>query len=644
MSFERFIIQPSWVNRVTERISNADIVGIDLETYPKPSFKNHSKGGLDPYLSEIRSITLAIAGYSFFIDLQKIRDIEPLLKAFRDRKITYVSHNQRFEVSHLLNKYDTFFERGFCTFLASQMLTPVYTYAKHSLEACVDKWLGIKLDKTSQKSDWSGELSQEQIDYAFTDAEILLPLYDKFHGLLDRAGMMKAAQIEFDCILAIADMELTGVCRDLDMIKELDAVLNTRINILKEYLQYEFPKSLLGKQQRSFLLDDPINIDSPLQLKKAFKEKTGISLEIPDEYDNSGKKKKKPGLSSVIVKHRHLYPKLIDAIIDYGSLSHMKASFAEPLLSDEHIHPVSGRIHPDYMQLGQQTGRCAMKNPNFNFPAPYKFGPAVKASDPIFGPNYYYPKSFRNTIIPQEGNLYSIVDFANSQLRIIADTPFANEKALQEEFALSTGADPYSRIGAIGMTLRDGREWTKQEIKASGIRQKYKTLTLALAFICSAKRFQSQQLDDTRIEPPLDQCEQEIANFYQALPGMKKWQRDFPPIVREQGYVRTKAGRKIFIPPEYCTANRAVNFGVVGTECDGAKLALGRFSRELRKKNYASRPVLFLYDEIIADTPSSEIDDIRILQEKIMLDSMQEQLVDVPAGVDGHMGDSWASK
>ena len=47
---------------------------------------------------------------------------------------------------------------------------------EHSLEACCAGKLGVELNETHQASDWYGDLSEEMLSYAATDAEVLLPL------------------------------------------------------------------------------------------------------------------------------------------------------------------------------------------------------------------------------------------------------------------------------------------------------------------------------------------------------------------------------------------------------------------------------------------------------------------------------------
>ena len=59
-------------------------------------------------------------------------------------------------------------------------------------------------------------LLKEQLQYAANDAAVLLPLHSKLNRQLDLAKLTHTAKTEFDCLNAVAQMELNGVRLDLD--------------------------------------------------------------------------------------------------------------------------------------------------------------------------------------------------------------------------------------------------------------------------------------------------------------------------------------------------------------------------------------------------------------------------------------------
>jgi ribonuclease D len=120
------------------------------------------------------------------------------------------------------------FRKGIDTFLAAVILacglweTDEYGF---SLDDMVQKHLGIMLDKTQQKSDWSRpELDPIQIKYAARDAEILLQLWPEMAKELLAQGQMNVAQLEFDAVNSVASLELNGFPLDPDRWTALNAM------------------------------------------------------------------------------------------------------------------------------------------------------------------------------------------------------------------------------------------------------------------------------------------------------------------------------------------------------------------------------------------------------------------------------------
>jgi len=69
----------------------------------------------------------------------------------------------------------------FCTMKASKEVRGYRISDGHNLKSVVKRELGIDIDKTYQKADWTRRpLTQGMINYAAMDAEVLIKLYDVF--------------------------------------------------------------------------------------------------------------------------------------------------------------------------------------------------------------------------------------------------------------------------------------------------------------------------------------------------------------------------------------------------------------------------------------------------------------------------------
>src|SRR4029453_6171164 len=82
---------------------------------------------------------------------------------------------------------------------------------RHNLADVVGHFLHEELAKEAQRSDWGGELTSQQLQYAATDAAVLLRLREVLLPALQAAGLAEVATLEWCCLPAGAEMELSGI-------------------------------------------------------------------------------------------------------------------------------------------------------------------------------------------------------------------------------------------------------------------------------------------------------------------------------------------------------------------------------------------------------------------------------------------------
>ena len=100
----------------------------------------------------------------------------------------------------------------------------------------------------------------------------------------------------------------------------------------------------LYKQRR--LCYEPINLGSPKQLLDAFKE-----LGIPLQSTSA---------EAIADLPEGVYPE-VDLLKAWREANMFPVKFGDRLLAN--IHPVTGRIHPNLIQIGADTGRMSVSNP-----------------------------------------------------------------------------------------------------------------------------------------------------------------------------------------------------------------------------------------------------------------------------------------
>src|SRR6266542_5208905 len=176
---------------------------------------------LDPYFGRLRLIQVATPSGVHIIDLDAFRNggngdllqtntLSPLRELLSAHRPVKIAHNAKFDAKFIKHSLGVDLGGIFDTLLASQLLGAGDIEERHGLEAVASRYLNEAVDKTERLSNWNLELSTAQLEYAARDAAILLPLREKLIERLRSYSLVKCAQLEFECIMPVADLELTG--------------------------------------------------------------------------------------------------------------------------------------------------------------------------------------------------------------------------------------------------------------------------------------------------------------------------------------------------------------------------------------------------------------------------------------------------
>ena len=114
----------------------------------------------------------------------------------------------------------------------------------------------------------------------------------------------------------------------------------------------------------------------------------------------------------------------------------------------------------------------------------------------------------------------------------------------------------------------------------------------------------------------------------------------------KNGYVTTLLNRRRYLP-EIRSDNRnirefgertAVNTPIQGTAADLIKLAMIRIADRLRKDSWKSKMILQIHDELVFETPDSEVEGLSAMVKKEMEEAIS---LSVPVKVDVGVGANW---
>ena len=548
-------------------------IGLDIETT-----------GLDPILDKIRLVQISTPTNTYVIDMYHvpISVLNPVLESGPIKII----HNAKFDAGFLYSAPDgVMAEPIFDTMITDQVLHH-RGYAR-SLKDLSKEYLNIDLDKEKQTSDWGVEhLSEAQIQYAAQDAEVLLPL----KGIQEK----KAADLEITAVVdlenrlvpAICWMERSGVNLDINLWNELVKSAEARAIRLKDELNLsvaEHTSSGLDMFGNAAVF---INWDSPVQVKKLLSD-LGVEIENTKH--------------STLESNRGRHP-VISLLLDYREAAKKVSTYGTDW--EKHVHPASGRIHANWVQIGSATGRMSCKNPNMQ--------------------NLPRETAYRNCFRAAPDCVLIKADYAQIELRLAAE--IAPDVRMKKAF--HEGRDLHSVTASYLLGKPETESVTDSQ------RQMAKAVNFGLIFGMGARGLSSYAQNNFRVEMDEEAATNVRRRYFEAYIGIKNWHE----LQSKKLETRTILGRHRILEGDRDYTNR-LNSPIQGSAADGLKLALIKLWETRHRVN--AYPVLTVHDEIVIETPYELADEATEWLENCMKDGMGEFLREVPVEVDVTVKESW---
>src|SRR5512145_46159 len=196
------------LRKAIEILATQPVVGLDTETTE-----------LDPFTSRLRLIQLATSDRVFVLDFDHFNNngdaaksdtLAPLRRLLAAPRPIKIAHNAKFDAKFIKHNLGVDLGGLFDTLLASQLVGAGDIEERHGLETVASRYLNEAVDKSERLSNWNFELSEAQLEYAARDAAVLLPLREKLIERLRTESLVKCAQLEFECVMTVVDIELAG--------------------------------------------------------------------------------------------------------------------------------------------------------------------------------------------------------------------------------------------------------------------------------------------------------------------------------------------------------------------------------------------------------------------------------------------------
>src|SRR5256886_2213910 len=321
------------VRRAVEQLASRQVIGLDTETTD-----------LDPHLSRLRLIQLATPDNVFVIDIDKFESYDlkrseefaSLRRLIGSARPIKIAHNSKFDAKFIKHNLGVDLGGLFDTLLASQLVSAGDIEQRHGLEAIAGRYLNEAVDKSERLSNWEFELSEAQLQYAARDAAVLIPLRDKLIERIKALDLVRCAQLEFECVMPVVDLELAGFYMDKRRWLEQLAIVGERRAELANELQ-----EMLGEGVAQASLFGParanINLDSQQQVTESLNR---LGIPLPDSTRNW---KLQPLAAQ--------YP-VVAKLLEYRTMQKALTSYGQNMI--DFINPKTGRLHADFRQIGAQ--------------------------------------------------------------------------------------------------------------------------------------------------------------------------------------------------------------------------------------------------------------------------------------------------
>jgi DNA polymerase-1 len=520
--------------------------------------------------------------------------LKPLLE---DPQRAKVGQNIKYDMM-VLARYDIELTGiGFDTMLESYVLNS--TGSRHDMDSLALKYLGYKTRKyedVAGKGKGQINFSEVPIEqaapYAAEDADITLCLHDVLWPRLREAPKLEKLfqDIEMPLVPVLAGMQRTGVRIDADMLRHQSDELARRL------LELERDAHEVAGQ--------PFNLESPKQIQEILFDKLGLPVlkKTP---------KGAPSTAEDVLQELALDYPLPNIILEYRGLSKLKSTYTDKL--PDSINPETGRVHTSYHQAVAATGRLSSSNPNLqNIPVRTTEG-----------------RRIRQAFIPADGCKMVSADYSQIELRIMAH--LSGDAGLQQAFAQGLDVHRATAAEVFNVPLDQVTSDMRRNAKAINFGLIYGMSAFGLARQLKIDRSTAQQYVDL---------------YFTRYPGVKDFMDRTRIQAREQGYVETVFGRRLYAQDinasnharRQYAERAAINAPMQGTAADLIKLAMLAVAQWIRSSGVDVRMIMQVHDELVFEVAQSEMAQA---SDRIRRCMSEVSTLSVPLVVDIGVGDNW---
>jgi DNA polymerase I len=591
---------------------NATTVAFDCETT-----------GLQPVYGGLRLLQLAaLDRMPVVIDCWDLEDHHwQDLEEFFSLKRYWLAHNAVFDLGWL-QEHEIYPEgEVLCTMLASRILTNGLPNLKHGLQHVVKRYLKLEISKEEQKSDWTGDLTLSQLDYAAYDVELLTQLDGPINQRMAEGNLHKAWFLECKALPTMAQLWRTGMPFQRDELEHLHQDLAADHERLGEAFIDTLDEALPEGKKLPRDPDGTFNLRSKPEgsVREGTKKQAGFNLNSPKQLldvfttligavpvDNTGKPSaSRAALREYVGDHR--------VVAEYLAWKRVekRRQMVEALL--KHLGS-TGFIKASYMQLGADTGRMSCIGPNLQqIPRDSRFRACVKA-----------PAGWKLVV----------ADYAQMELRLAAAE--AEDPLMIRAF--QDGLDLHT-VTAMQIYGVSEDEVTKE------MRQISKSANFGLLYGSGARGLRNYAAG-MGVQMDLAEAGEIRAKFHAVYTGISRWQRENAAQAnrhRSDAAIRIRnSGLRRILPGDYNSLTVRSNTPIQGAGAAVLKRTLGKLWPLLKADGEeVVRIAGVVHDEVILLVREEHADIWCHQLAAVMQDAEAEWLGPVPPLAEAKAADSW---
>jgi DNA polymerase-1 len=523
-----------------------------------------------------------------------LKKLRPLLENPHKAKL---GQNLKYDAHVLANHGITLRGIAHDTMLESYVLNSIAT--KHNMDDLAKEYLGVTTihyedvaGKGAKQISFQEVTLEQAAPYAAEDADITLRLHQVLMAKLQQhpALLSLYSEIEIPLISVLARIESNGVLIDAAMLAQQSLELANHIVAIE--------------QQAHDLAGHTFNLGSPKQIQDILydQQKLPVLKKTP---------KGQPSTEESVLQELAVDYPLPKLILDYRSLSKLKSTYTDKL--PQQVDDKTGRVHTSYHQAVAATGRLSSSDPNLqNIPIRSEEG-----------------RKIRQAFIAPKGYKIVAADYSQIELRIMAHLS-ADDGLLK---AFSKGEDVHRATAAEVFGVAPDQVTTD-------LRRSAKAINFGLIYGMSSFGL-AQQLGLSR-----SQAQSYIDLYFARYPGVKQYMDSIRDQAREQGYVETLFGRRLYLPEiksrnaarRQYAERTAINAPMQGSAADIIKRAMISADQWLFQEKPDAKMIMQVHDELVFEVAEDKVDQFADIIRTIMTSVAD---LNVPLIVDIGIGSNW---